>query len=87
MIAGMHGHHDHSRSRQGVISISCDECTMQCTSACADCVVTFLVSDEHEQARAPDDAESIVLDRDQARVVQLFGAAGMVPRLRYHVAS
>ena len=28
-----------------------------------------------------------VLDPEQARVVQLFGAAGLVPRLRYHVAS
>jgi hypothetical protein len=60
---------------------------MQCTSTCADCVVTFVLSDEHEHERAPNAAESIVLDPEQARVVQLFGAAGMVPRLRYHVAS
>ena len=86
MIGVMYGN-DQGSSRQRVISISCDDCSMQCTSACADCVVTFLLSDEHEHERAPNGGDPIVLDRDQARVVQLFGAAGMVPRLRYHVVS
>lgn len=58
---------------------------MQCTAACADCVVTFLLSDASQ--RAPDDTAGLLLDRDQARVVELFGAAGMVPRLRFHVAG
>jgi hypothetical protein len=86
MIEVMYGN-DPSSPRPRVISISCDECSMQCTSACADCVVTFLLSDEHEHERAPNAGDPIVLDGEQARVVQLFGAAGMVPRLRYHVAS
>ena len=68
-----------------VFTISCDECAMRCTTACNDCVVTYLL--DGEQPRAPDRCDELVLDREQARVVQLFGAAGMVPRLRYHVAS
>jgi hypothetical protein len=60
-----------------VLSISCDECAMQCTAACADCVVTFVLREE----------QSLELDGEEARVVQLFGAAGMVPSLKFHVAS
>jgi hypothetical protein len=60
-----------------VFTISCDECAMQCTTACNDCVVTYLLDEQHPH----------LLDPEQARVVQLFGAAGLVPRLRYHVAS
>jgi hypothetical protein len=82
MIPVMNGS-DQSTNR--VFTISCDECAMQCTTACNDCVVTYVL--DGELARAPDDGDQLVLDREQARVVQLFGAAGMVPRLRYHVAS
>jgi hypothetical protein len=57
---------------------------MQATSACGDCVVTFLLDETPARERAP--AALVDLDDEQARVVQLFGRAGMVPRLR-HVAS
>ena len=66
-------------------TISCDACVMHATSACADCVVTFLLDEGLARERAPAGG-GIDLDPDQARVVQLFGRAGMVPRLR-HVAS
>ena len=66
-------------------TISCDACAMQATSACADCVVTFLLDEGLARERAPAGAVTD-LDGEQARVVQLFGRAGMVPRLR-HVAS
>jgi hypothetical protein len=66
-------------------TISCDACAMQATSACADCVVTFLLDEPLARERAPAGG-GLDLDPDQARVVQLFGRAGMVPRLR-HVAS
>jgi hypothetical protein len=72
-------------STDRVFTISCDECAMQRTTACNDCVVTYLL--DGERPRAPDHGDELVLDPDQVRVVQLFGAAGMVPRLRYHVAS
>ncbi len=64
----------------GSLSISCDDCSMQCTAACDDCVVTFLVG-------CDDDDESLVLDLDQARVVRLLGNAGLVPELKFRVAG
>ncbi|MGH9226445.1 MAG: hypothetical protein ACRD2W_22245 [Acidimicrobiales bacterium] len=54
--------------------ISCDDCTMQHTSACDDCVVTFICN------REPD--EVVVIDVVEARAVRLLGEAGLVPRLR-----
>lgn len=65
------------------LTISCDDCSMQCTSACDDCVVTFVLRD----GAAGDDAgdDSLVLDLEQARVVRLFTKAGLVPELRYRV--
>ena len=63
------------------LTISCDDCSMQCTAACEDCVVTFLLrSDEVEQA-------PLVLDLDQARVVRLLGKAGLVPDLKFQIAG
>ena len=53
--------------------ISCDECVMH-TSACDDCVVTFICG------RQPD--EAVVIDVAEARAVRLLGEAGLVPRLR-----
>ncbi|MCB0967103.1 MAG: hypothetical protein KDB37_09740 [Ilumatobacter sp.] len=65
------------------ITISCDDCRMQCTSACDDCVVSFLLRDDEQQT----EHEPLVLDLDQVRVVRLLGKAGLVPDLRYDVAS
>jgi len=48
---------------------------MQHTSACDDCVVTFICG------REPDDA--VVIDAAEARAVRLLSDAGLVPRLRY----
>ena len=67
------------------ITISCDDCSMQCTSACDDCVVTFLLRDDVEPSS--NDHEPLVLDLDQIRVVRLLGKAGLVPDLRYDAAS
>ena len=57
------------------MTISCDDCTMQHTSACDDCVVTFICD------RDPDDA--VVIDADEVRAVRLLSQAGLVPDLRY----
>ncbi len=54
--------------------ISCDDCVMQHTDACADCVVTFICG------REPD--EAVVIDAAEARAVRLLGEVGLVPRLR-----
>ena len=56
------------------MEISCDDCVMQRTSACHDCVVTFICG------REPD--EAVVIDVAEARAVRLLGAAGLVPPLR-----
>ena len=57
------------------LRIDCEECVMQHTAACDDCVVTFLLG------RDPTDA--VVIDADEARAVRLLESAGLVPRLRH----
>ena len=57
------------------LRISCDECAMEGTSACADCVVTFLC------CRAPDDA--VVIDVGLARALRLLEQGGLAPALRH----
>lgn len=57
------------------IRIDCDECAMQHTSTCGDCVVTFLCS------RAPDDA--VVIHVAEARALRLLGSGGLAPALRH----
>lgn len=65
------------------LTISCDDCSMRCTAACDDCVVSFLLSDD----TAEPGHDTMVLDLDQARVVKLLGKAGLVPDLKYRVAG
>jgi hypothetical protein len=55
--------------------ISCDECVMEGTSACDECVVTFLCD------REPDDA--VVIDVVEARALRLLEAGGLAPALRH----
>jgi hypothetical protein len=57
------------------ITINCDDCTMQGTTACNDCVVTFICS------RDPD--EAIVVDVAEVRAMRLLASAGLVPELRH----
>jgi len=58
-----------------VLRISCDECVMQHTDACNDCVVTFICD------REPGDA--VIVDAAEARAVRMLGRAGLVPQLRH----
>lgn len=48
---------------------------MQHTAACDDCVVSFILD------REPDDA--VVIDAEEARVVRLLSGVGLVPELRH----
>jgi hypothetical protein len=57
------------------ITIDCDECTLQHTSACEDCLVTFLLD--------RDPADAVVIDAAEARAVRLLERAGLVPNLRF----
>lgn len=66
------------------ITIDCDDCTMQATSACADCVVTFLC--DRDDANG-DHHEAIVFDMAEHRAVRWFADAGLVPTLRHRAAS
>ena len=60
---------------EGPLTISCDDCVMQHTDACEDCLVTFICS------RAPDDA--VVIDADEARAMRAMSEVGLVPKLRH----
>jgi len=55
--------------------IDCDECVMQHTEACDDCVVTFICS------REPGDA--VVIDAAEERAMRLLVGSGLVPALRH----
>ena len=59
----------------GRVIINCDECVMRETSACEDCVVSFLVN------REPGDA--VVIDVAAERAVRMLARAGLVPDLRH----
>ena len=57
------------------LSISCEDCVMEGTSACGDCVVTFLCE------RDPGDA--VVIDVTEARALRLLERGGLAPALRH----
>lgn len=61
------------------MEISCDDCVMQDTPVCDECVVTFICG------REPGDA--VVLDVAEMRAVRLLGEAGLVPHLRMQRSS
>ncbi|HTU37209.1 MAG TPA: hypothetical protein VMF35_04275 [Acidimicrobiales bacterium] len=63
------------RELEGELTIDCDSCTLQETDACDDCVVSFLLG------REPDDA--VVIDADEARAMRMLERAGLVPSLRF----
>jgi hypothetical protein len=57
------------------LTISCEECVMDGTSACDECVVTFLCE------RAPGDA--LVIDVAEVRALRLLEQGGLAPALRH----
>jgi hypothetical protein len=64
---------------EGGLTIDCVRCTLQGTDACSDCVVTFLLG------REPDDA--VVIDADEARAMRMLERAGLVPSLRFNTTA
>ncbi len=58
-----------------LLRIDCDECVLQETEACADCVITFLCG---QDASSP-----VVVDLAEARAMRLLDDAGLVPPLRH----
>ena len=61
------------------LRIDCDDCVMQHTSACHDCVVSFIVG------REP--GEAVVFDVAEARALRTLSTAGLVPALRHRART
>jgi hypothetical protein len=62
-----------------VLRISCSDCRMQGTTACEDCVVTFLCS--------RDERESVVLDLAEQQAIRRMQQAGLVPLMRHEAVN
>ena len=62
-------------SQMTSMTISCDDCTMQGTSACSGCLVTYLCD--------RDPSEAVIIDADEVRAVQMLGRVGLTPPLRH----
>jgi hypothetical protein len=56
------------------LTISCDQCRMQDTPACDDCVVRFICES---------DPAGVVADIAEMRALRLLGRSGLVPPLRH----
>jgi hypothetical protein len=61
--------------QDGVLRIDCDDCAMEGTSTCDDCLVTFLCG------RGSDG--SVVVDISEARAIRLLQRGGLAPALRH----
>jgi hypothetical protein len=61
-------------SKRIELSISCDDCVRRGTHNCDDCLVSFVVGETSGQ---------LEMTSDDAYVVELFSAQGMIPRLRF----
>jgi hypothetical protein len=57
------------------VTVDCEGCSGKEHDACSDCVVTFILG------REPDDA--LIIDAGEARAVRMLGQAGLVPPLRF----
>lgn len=66
---------DDDAPRRHSLRIDCDECAMQHTPTCDDCLVTFICS------RTAGDA--VVVDVAEVRALRLLSNAGLVPELRH----
>lgn len=67
--------HPGARDDARVLRIDCDECILQATDACGDCIISFLCGVE---ADAP-----VVVDLAEARALRLLDDAGLAPPLRH----
>jgi hypothetical protein len=59
--------------------IDCQTCVARLTDACSDCIVTFLCDTS--------EAEPVVIDEPEERVLRLLSDGGLVPGLRHRAAS
>lgn len=68
------------------ITIDCDQCVMRATTACTDCVVTF-ICDRADEGGQRGTETAIVFDLAEQRAVRWFAEAGMVPTLRHRAEA
>ena len=61
------------------LTIDCDTCTGRETGACDDCVVSYLLG------RDADDA--VVIDAEEARTLRMLERAGLLPSLRFEARA
>ena len=74
----MSGRADADRQRpagEPTFTIDCEQCCMQGTDACSDCVVTYVCS------REPGDA--LIVDLGEYRALEMLAESGLVPTLRH----
>lgn len=57
------------------LSISCDECVMQHSAHCEECIVPFLCDDTG--------AVPVAIEATEARALRLLSNAGLVPELKH----
>lgn len=57
------------------VTIDCDRCALQDTTACTGCLVSFVLN------RDPGDA--VIIDADEARALRVLADAGLVPASRF----
>jgi hypothetical protein len=57
------------------LHIDCDDCVMQHTSACDDCIVTALLDRPEKGA--------VILDFEHERAIRRLQDAGLAPRSRF----
>lgn len=81
---GSHGSSGSHGGDDGLL-IDCGTCVMRQTDACADCVVTFLYSEDHELPETGPLA--VVLDLGEIRALRALGEAGLVPTLRHRASG
>jgi hypothetical protein len=63
-----------AEARPEALVISCDECAMQHTNACDDCLVSFILDRE---------PGGVVIDAEEARAVRMLTSVGLVPGPRH----
>ena len=66
---------DTTNEPEGGLTIDCECCTLRNSDACDDCVVSFLLGSE------PDDA--VVIDADEARAMRCSSRPDWCPTLRF----
>jgi hypothetical protein len=70
------------------LTISCDDCRLDGTSACNDCVVSFLLADDVACEPWPGTglrptSGAVIVDAAEARAMKLLHSAGLIPTLRF----